>query len=96
MRFTYNEKAITATVTIITANSLKAKIECGNQQGKLCTFEIIEMMDCTEVFCSSLLKNILSEVRESSWKKADKTKVPRPVSYMPEFMVPEDEKYKRR
>lgn len=65
LRFTYEEQDITAFITERTSRTLKGEVVCGTKRGQTQVFEQIEMLDCFELFGSSILKNLLSQVKDA-------------------------------
>ena len=75
-------------------------VECGKDRGKDQTFELVEMVNCTEIFGSSLLQDLRNQALESDWVEASKTVTKDFPPYKPklsdEFKVPEGENHKRK
>ena len=53
----------TVIVTLKTSRSITGLIECGNCRGKTGTFELCKIVQCQEVFGSSLLHGFLKKTR---------------------------------
>ena len=56
---------ITITVKSFAVNVLKGEIVCGPRRGDEGVYEINEMLDCMEVFGSTLLHNLLTQVKDA-------------------------------
>ena len=65
LRFTYEGHDITAFITERTSRTLKGMVVCGTKRGQTRVFEQIEMLDCFELFGSSILQNLLSQVKDA-------------------------------
>ena len=50
---------MTAVVLRTTSRKLECRLECGPERGQRRQFDTFEIVGCTEVFGSSLLKNLL-------------------------------------
>ena len=102
IRFTYgfNEYYTTILITRRTNRNIMGSVECGKDRGKDQTFELVEMVNCTEIFGSSLLQDLHNQSLESVWVDASKTVTKDFPPYKPnlcdEFKVPNDENYKRK
>ena len=101
LRFVYEQSSYKTVVVCQTlSKSLKCKTECGRGRGKMQVFEINEIDECMELFCSSLLQDLLTQVKNSSQSNANKSKTKQIPTTAPElhaeFRVPEQEKYKRK
>ena len=66
IRFTYGmgDKYQTCLVMERRSISLKCRHECGKERGKIQSYEIVEILDCTELFRSSILQNMLAQVKD--------------------------------
>ena len=101
LRFSYglSSSPINITVERFTARTIEGTIVCGprrREKGVLDTFEILH---CTEVFVSTLLHELLTQVKSAEWIEGDKSKTRRinePTPRLnPQFTVPQNEKHKR-
>ena len=65
LRFLYgmSEQYTTVTVVAITSQMIQATIECGKNRGKAKQFQIYEIVNCQEIFGSSLLYGLLKKVK---------------------------------
>ena len=92
VRFSYEDEIITALIIKRTSKYLRGQIECGRDRGNVRDFLQIEVLDCQELFGSSLLQNLLKQVKNTTWSNADKSKSqrypPHKPKLHPEYMVP--------
>ena len=83
-----------------TSRGIKGLILCGRRREKADLFQIVEMLDCTEVFGSHILRSLLKQAKDAKWEDGKNTRtkaVPeRNPKLNPEFHVPTDEPHKRR
>ena len=90
----------TVLVLNVTSNDIRCRMECGDQRGTICNFEIAEIYDCVELFGSSILKSLYEKVQTCKWSKANKSNSKEIPSVTPklktEFMVPPNESFKRK
>ena len=56
---------ITITVKSFAANVVKGEIVCGPRRGDDDVYEIDEILDCMKVFGSTLLHNLLTQVKDA-------------------------------
>ena len=102
LRFTYgiSDAFITVLVTRATTKTLEGTIECGSNAGQKESYNREEILDCHDVFGSSLLHGLLREVKEYSWSSAEKSVTPSSPSRQPklnlDFRVGADIKTKRK
>ena len=99
LHFCYEEEIITALVVKRTSRYLTGKIECGTARGQIREFLQIEILHCQEIFGSSLLQNLLNQVKEATWANGDNSISPQNPPHKPklrsEYMVPAPIKHKR-
>ena len=55
-------------------SGIEANIVCGASRGKKDVFQTSEMLDCTEVFGSMVLHDLLNQAKDAKWIAGDKTK----------------------
>ena len=83
-----------------TSRGIKGLILCGRRREKADLFQIVEMLDCTEIFGSHILRSLLKQAKDAKWEDGRNTRtkaVPeRNPKLNPEFHVPTDEPHKRR
>ena len=61
------EKTYTTGIVLShTSRTLKCLIMCGEREGQTCVFEKSEMVECTEIFGSTILQNIMKQVKNAS------------------------------
>ena len=100
IRFTYDmdEEYHTVTVTHQKSRELTGVIECGSSTGQIRTFSKNLILDCSEIFGSLILQKLLGEVKNSSWNPDSRSRTKESVPRNPKlnFIVPEDEKHKRK
>ena len=67
LRFTYGMTTSHTTITVKSfgVKVVKGEIVCGPRRGDEGVYEIYEMLDCTEVFGSTLLHNLLTQVKDA-------------------------------
>ena len=101
LRFTYGMTTSPVVITVMrfTARVLKGIVVCGPRRGNQDSWNIFEIIGCTEVFGSTLLHNLLTKAKEAKWSSGGKTKT-RPISerkprLSQEFHVPANEDTKR-
>ena len=58
LRVDYEGTMITLQVSRVTSKHVYGIIECGKNRGNSCKLEKIEMQDCQEIFASSLLQTL--------------------------------------
>ena len=89
----------TVRVTRFTSNYIQGILECGKDHGKSGRFEKIEMQDCQEMFASSVLQAMHSNLSDLEQEDAASSKTksyPQSVRKLKnEFFCPEVVKYKR-
>ena len=101
LRFEYGNSSlhVTICVTGFASRTIEGTLLCGNHRGNSKTFEIYEMVNCTEVFGSSTLHNLHTKVKEATWTNAPKSRTRRGIDRKPklnpEFCVGRNAKYKR-
>ena len=67
LRFFYEQSGyVTVVVYQTLSKSIKCRTECGRGRGNMQVFDINEIDDCMELFCSSLLQKLLTQVKNSS------------------------------
>ena len=102
LRFTYGMSPtyITMTVKGYHGRVLEGTIVCGPKRGSHEVYEIVEMLDCKEIFGSTVLHHLLSQVKDATWScgknsktRSDPRRKPR---LNPDFNVPADIKHKRK
>ena len=102
IRFYYgvNSSPTTALITAILSRTIKGKVECGKERGKIMDFEKFDITGSNEVFGSSILQELLKEVKDAKWIDASKIKTPERAPGKPKlhenFRVPQDEQHKRK
>ena len=100
LRFEYTHGIITVRVLKIISQKLTCIIECGASRGEERVFDMIQVVNCKEIFGSSILRDLYSETDEVNWVKTDSMK----TKYLPEskpklhetFMAPKNETNKRK
>ena len=73
LRFEYETGFVTATVLYSTSTTVKATIDCGTERGICTEFLKIEMVNCTELFGSSVLHNLYENIGDCEWTKSPKS-----------------------
>ena len=102
LRYTYgvNEKWETVVVTRQTSTTINGILVCGENRGESKILEKAEIVEAQGIFGSSLLHDVLQKVKTLEWTDANRSKtrdLPRRQPKLnPKFMVPADEKYKRK
>ena len=95
-----SENYLTAIVLVRRSNTLECKLECGPDRGSIRSFEIFEIVGCTEMFGSSILQDLLSRVKDLPWEDASGSKTQQTPRHRPELhsecMADIDEPYKRK
>ena len=68
LRFTYGMSPthITMTVTGSRRTVLEGTIVCGSKKGSHGVYEIVEMLDCKEIFGSTVLHHLLGQVKDAT------------------------------
>jgi len=93
-------KLITAFVTRQTSTKLYCKLVCGKERGSNLVIDIIEIYHCAELFGAPILQEMLSSVKNLTWKATNRSKSKETASYRPklkeDFYVPSDEPHKRK
>ena len=101
LRFEYGMSSshVTICVTGFASRTVVGTLLCGTHRGNSKTFDIYEMVNCTEVFGSSTLHDLYTKVKEATWTSAPKSRTRRGIDRKPklnpEFCVGRNEKYKR-
>ena len=102
IRFCYGVRGshVTALVVHRTSSTLKCIIESGKNRGKEQSYDVFDITDCMELFGSSILQNLLKQVKSATWTNGDKSKSRRHPVAKPElhqeFRVSESEQHKRK
>ena len=101
LRFEYGMSSTPTTITVIRRRSreIEGQVICGADRGKEVLYSTVEMLHCTEVFGSSMLYDLLSQVKDAKQANADKSKTRKGDQIKPkmnhEYHCPNEEKYKR-
>ena len=101
LRFAYgmSSSPVTICVTKFTSKTIEGTLLCGTHRGNSKTFQIFEILNCTEIFGSSTLHNLYIKVKDATWTKAPKSRTREGIDRKPklnqEFYVPRNENYKR-
>ena len=67
LRFEYGMSSTPTTITVIRRRSreIEGQVICGADRGKEVLYSTVEMLHCTEVFGSSMLYDLLSQVKDA-------------------------------
>ena len=99
INFDYGNGRTTIRVESCRSRSISGMIECGKERGSIKEFEKIEILDCFELFASSLLQKMNMHLSDLEWEngKDSRTKdyPTRTPALNPDFCCPEPIRYKR-
>ena len=99
LRFEYEDQTITGLLIKRNSRELTCMIVCGKCRGETKVFEVIEVINCHEVFGSPILQGLLKSVKNTSWAESKTSKTKETPTALPKlqpaFMCPEPIKYKR-